>query len=298
MPATADTQILAFLAHVEAERGLSPRTVAAYRADLRGAERWLARRRRTLRDAAADDLAAWVGGLRDAGRAPATVTRALSSLRAFYRFLAAEGGRADDPARHLRASRPFRGLPRVLSEDEVERLLGTTTGDDLRARRDRALLEVAYATGLRVSELVGLRLEQLRPGPGLIQVRGKGGRERLVPLGEEARRGLDAWIRVGRPTLLAGRESPWLFPSRQGRPLTRQGFWKRLRQLARGAGITTRLSPHVLRHSFATHLLEHGADLRAVQVLLGHADISTTQIYTHVSRERLRRVYRATHPRA
>ena len=298
MARAESARIAAFLAHVEAERGLSPRTVAAYRSDLRGAEQWLTRRRRTLQTATADDLTGWVGGLRDAGRAPASVTRALSSLRAFYRFLAAEGVRADDPARHLRASRPFRGLPRVLSEDEVERLLGATAGDDIRAQRDRALLEVAYATGLRVSELVGLRVDQLRPGPGLIQVRGKGGRERLVPLGEEAKRGLGAWVRAGRPALLAGRDSPWLFPSRRGRPLTRQGFWKRLRQLARGAGIATRLSPHVLRHSFATHLLEHGADLRAVQVLLGHADISTTQIYTHVSRERLRRVYRATHPRA
>ena len=215
MSSSDGARITAFLAHVETERGLSPRTVAAYRADLHGAARWLGQGRRGLSGATTADLTRWLGHLRDQRRAAASVTRALSSLRAFYRFLIVEGVRAEDPARNLRAGRPFRALPRVLTESEVERLLATTTGDDVRARRDRALLEVAYATGLRVSELVGLRLEQLRGSAGMIQVRGKGGRERLVPLGEEARRGLDGWVRSGRPALLGGKDSPWLFPSRR-----------------------------------------------------------------------------------
>ncbi len=289
----------AFLDHLAVERGLSRHTLAAYRRDLAKAARWLsADGRGELRRAGAGDLAAFLGAARAAGQAPATLARALSSLRMFFRYLVREGARPDDPTRLLTGPRRWRTLPRYLDEGDVEALLAAPDPDTPRGLRDRALLEVLYACGLRVSELLRLRLEDARLDAGYILVRGKGRKERLVPLGDTATAAVDAFLSRGRGPLLGGRVCPVLFPTARGRALTRQAFWKNLRRLALKAGITAPLSPHVLRHSFATHLLEHGADLRTVQALLGHADISTTQIYTHVSRERLRRIYKLTHPRA
>jgi integrase/recombinase XerD len=289
----------AFRDHLTVERGLSPHTIAAYMRDLGQADAWLRRRQGGggLEGAEVSDLVDWIRSRRAAGLASATMARKLSALRMFFRFLVAEGRRSEDPSRTLETPRPWRSLPRCLPEDEVDALLAAPDPGHPRGLRDRALLEVLYATGLRVSELLGLRLEDVNVAGGFLLVRGKGDKERLVPLGERAADALGAYLEQGRPALLKGR-SPLVFPGLRGRPLTRQGFWKNLRRLARSAGITRALSPHTLRHSFATHLLEHGADLRTVQALLGHADISTTQIYTHVSRERLRRVYERTHPRA
>ena len=295
---TSDSQQLdAFLHHLRVERGLSDNTLAAYGRDLRQVESWLSRRR-GLVDAHPNDLIDFIRTMREGGRAPSTIARTVSSLRMFFRFLAAEGARRDDPTQLLESRRPWRTLPRYLEEREVEALLEAPDTTSPRGQRDQALLEVLYATGLRVSELVGLKLEDVNLEAGFALVRGKGGKERMVPLGQSARDTTAIFLLDGRPALLRQRQSRFLFPTVRGGALTRQAFWKNLRRLGRKAGVQKRLSPHVLRHSFATHLLEHGADLRTIQALLGHADISTTQIYTHVSRERLRRIYKSTHPRA
>jgi integrase/recombinase XerD len=299
MAGDSHAAVAAFLDHLVAERGLSPNTVAAYRRDLAKADRWLVRHAGVpLAGADAGELVDLLRALREAGMASTTVARMLSTLRMYFRFLVGEELRLDDPTRLLESPRPWRSLPRYLEASEVEALLGAPETDLPRGQRDRALLEVLYATGLRVSELVGLRREDVNLEAGFVQVRGKGGKERLVPLGDQARAAVRQFLEKGRGALLKGRDSTVLFPTAQGRPLSRQAFWKNLRRLALRAGIATRLSPHTLRHSFATHLLEHGADLRTVQALLGHENITTTQIYTHVSRERLRRIYQATHPRA
>jgi integrase/recombinase XerD len=217
----------------------------------------------------------------------------------FFRFQVSEGSRQDDPTRHMETPRPWRNLPRCLSEKEVEELLEIPDREQPRGLRDTALLEILYATGIRVSELLNLRLQDVNPQAGYVLVRGKGDKERMVPLGERAGDAIQSYLSDARPQFAAGATTELLFPGRDPRhPLTRQAFWKNLKSLARAAGVEGQISPHTLRHSFATHLLEHGADLRAVQALLGHADITTTQIYTHVSRERLRRIYARTHPRA
>lgn len=236
--------------------------------------------------------------LREGGRSPATVCRAVTALRMFFRFLVAEGVRSDDPTRRLDTPLRWRALPHYLDEAQVEALLRAPDAATPRGLRDTALLEMIYATGLRVSELVGLRNEDVHLQAGFVLARGKGNRERLVPLGDAARRATERFLKVARHKLLKGRSSRFLFPTARGTPLTRQAFWKNLRRDALKAGLQAPISPHILRHSFATHLLEHGADLRSLQTLLGHAHISTTQIYTHVSRERLRRIYQTTHPRA
>jgi len=295
-----EPQLATFLDHLVVERGLSHNTVAAYRRDLSGACDWLAITRDvTLGESTTDDLVAFLRARRAGGLAAATVARQISALRMFYRFQMAEGLRQDDPTRHMEAPRPWRNLPRCLSEDDVEALLAVPDPDEARGLRDIALLEILYATGMRVSELLNLRIQDVNPQAGFVLVRGKGDKERMVPLGEKAADAVTIYQRDGRPHLGQATATDLLFPGRRpGRPLTRQAFWKNLRRLALAAGIEGQLSPHTLRHSFATHLLEHGADLRAVQALLGHADITTTQIYTHVSRERLRRIYARTHPRA
>ncbi|MFQ5768750.1 MAG: site-specific tyrosine recombinase XerD [Acidobacteriota bacterium] len=291
-------RISTFLDHLAAERGLSRHTVAAYRLDLLNAGAWCAQEGVELDASSPDRLLDYIRALRAAGKAPASIARALSALRMYFRFLSAEGFRPDDPTSSLEAPRPWRSLPRYLTEAEVNRLLATPDGSTPRGLRDRALLEVLYATGLRVTELLRLRLKDVNLEVGFILVRGKGRKERMVPLGEVSREACRNFLRQGRRALLGGKVSSFLFPSERGTALSRQGFWKKLRKLALQAGIQKQLSPHLLRHSFATHLLEHGADLRTVQTLLGHAHISTTQIYTHVSRERLKQLYRATHPRA
>jgi integrase/recombinase XerD len=294
-----DRFLAAFLDHLAVERGLSPNTVAAYRRDLSQADARIRKQQgHGLGEANATELVDVLRSLREAGASSSTVARKLSALRMFFRFLVAEGLRPDEPTRLLESPRPWRALPRYLTEAEIEALLAAPDPAAPRGLRDRAMLEVLYATGLRVSELVGLRHEDLNLDAAFVQVRGKGDRERLVPLGDAATEAVRRFRNEGRAALLGGRGSDVLFPTSRGRPLSRQAFWKNLRRLAVVAGIATPFSPHTLRHSFATHLLEHGADLRTVQSLLGHANITTTQIYTHVSRERLRRIYRATHPRA
>jgi integrase/recombinase XerD len=288
--------LLAWLDHLTAERGLARNSVAAYRRDLEALGRQL--QDRALASAGEDDLLLALRRMRTAGRSPRSVGRWLVAVRGFYAWLAQEGTIADNPSARLEPPRTWKTLPKVLDGSDVVRLLETPDRGDPKGARDAAMLEVLYATGLRVSELCGLRLHDLRLDAGYLRCLGKGGKERVVPLGAEASAALRAYLDAGRDVLLAGRRSDTVFVGRSGAPLTRQGFWKLIKAYGRRAGIRAAISPHVVRHSFATHLLENGADLRAVQMLLGHADISTTQIYTHVNRERLRRLYRDFHPRA
>ncbi len=286
-----------YLEHLTTERGLAANSVAAYRRDLALLERSIGSER-PLESATERDLLTALRLLRGQGRAPRSVARWIAAVRGFYAWLRERGIVADDPARRLDAPRPWRSLPKCLSLGEVDRLLEAPDRSQPRGLRDAAMLEVLYATGLRVSELVNLRLGDLRLDAGYLTCTGKGSKERVVPLGATANSALQRYLAEGRPALLGGKRTETLFVNRQGARLTRQGFWKNLRSYGRTAGIAGPLTPHALRHSFATHLLERGADLRTVQVLLGHADVSTTEIYTHVTRERLRRLYDDFHPRA
>ena len=290
-------EIEEFLDHLWGERGLARNTLAAYRADLAGLAQWLARADTALTDATRDQLLRFIAARIEGGARPRSTARQLSSIRRFYRYLVALGRRADDPSARIEMPRLGRPLPKSLTESEVERLLAAPRIDTPLGLRDRAMLEVLYSSGLRVSELVQLRLDQLNLRQGLVRVTGKGNRERLVPLGEEAQAWVERLLREGRPALLRGRVSDHLFPTARGDYMTRQAFWHLVKRYAAAAEIATGLSPHTLRHAFATHLLNHGADLRAVQMLLGHSDLSTTQIYTHVARERLKAVHAQHHPR-
>jgi len=292
----------AFLDHARVERGLSRHTVEAYARDLaRFAE--YAEERRVAGPARATraHVTGFAEHLERRGLGARSRARALSAVRRLFRHLGSQGWLAADPTRDVRAPRAARPLPRVLRPDETEALLAATEGEGVLVLRDRAMLELLYACGLRVSELVALPLSSLDRRAGVLRVRGKGERERLVPVGAPALAALEAWLGEGRPALLrpGGRPEPEaVFLSTRGRAMTRQNFFARLRALARRAGLPSeRVSPHVLRHAFATDLLEGGADLRAVQSMLGHADLSTTQIYTHVSRARLRDTVEARHPR-
>ncbi len=297
-PAGAAVSSLArYLDYIVAERGLSSNTVLAYRRDLEILRRCLGEGR-TFEAVRREDLLKALRRLRQEGRSPRSVARWLAAARSFFGFLRREGRIAEDPTSHVESPRTWRVLPKVLSTGDVEGLLRTPDRATPLGLRDAAMLEVLYATGLRVSELVGLRLGSLHLDAGYVRCLGKGGRERVVPLGQEATDALRLYLTEGRSKVLGRGRSDLLFLNHRGRAMTRQGFWKVLRGHARRAGIRTRFSPHTLRHCFATHLLEHGADLRSVQMLLGHADISTTQIYTHVNRERLRRLYENFHPRA
>jgi integrase/recombinase XerD len=289
-----------FLEALEVERGLSRNTLAGYGADLRRLARALEQRGGSLHTADRESVARHLRDLRQQGLATRSIARALSAVRAYYEFLVASGDRDDDPTASLDAPKLLRTLPAVLSEPQVEALLAAPDTREPRGRRDRAMLELLYATGLRVSELVGLRLGQLQLDGGFLVAFGKGSKERVVPVGERAEVWLRDYLAAVRPELVAasrGSRHDCVFVNARGRPMTRQGFWKILRAYGVAAGVAE-LSPHVLRHSFATHLLEHGADLRAVQMMLGHADISTTQIYTHVHQQRLRSLYDRFHPRA
>jgi integrase/recombinase XerD len=287
-----------------AERGRSTNTLTAYRRDLRAYAAWLAERRVAVADVAEADVVAYIGALRDRGLAPASVARSLVPVRSLHRFLAAEGRVALDPAAHVERPRVPRGLPKALTEDEVARLLAAPTGDGPIVLRDRAMLEVLYGTGVRVSELVGLSLGDLDLDSSLLRAFGKGDKERIVPVGSHATRALVAWLgEAGRPAMAPAQwrrrgDAEAVFLGARGGRLTRQGAWDVLRRHGERVGLAGRLSPHVLRHSCATHMLDHGADIRAVQELLGHASISTTQLYTLVSTERLWEVYRSAHPRA
>ena len=277
------------------ERGLAEATLSAYRSDLSRFSRWLSGRGRGLEEARRLDVLDFLG--EHAHWPPRTVARRLSALRRFYQHLEREGRIRNNPCERVDAPRLGRPLPGVLSEREVERLLAAPDLETASGVRDRAMLEVLYATGLRVSELVGLRSEQVNLIQGVLRVVGKGGKERLVPLGEPAVEWLERYFREGRPDILGERRTPALFPTSRGRAMTRQAFWHLIKRYAARAGISQGISPHTLRHAFATHLLDHGADLRVVQMLLGHRDISTTQIYTHIARERLKVLHARHHPR-
>ncbi|MCP3979975.1 MAG: site-specific tyrosine recombinase XerD [bacterium] len=286
-----------YLDYLTVEKGLAANTLAAYRNDLKRLQRALGESRR-LEQARREDLLDVLRKMRLEGRSPRSVARWIVAVRSFFGYLVREGVLTEDPAQHLDAPKVWRTLPKVLSFDEVESLLAAPDRGEARGLRDSAMLEVLYATGLRVSELLRLRLGDLHLDAGYLRCWGKGSKERVVPLSGEADRALQEYLAQARPELLKGRRTDSLFVNSRGEQLTRQGFWKAIKRYGVKAGIRNPLSPHVVRHSFATHLLENGADLRAVQIMLGHSDISTTQIYTHVNRERLKRLYKDFHPRA
>jgi integrase/recombinase XerD len=292
-----DPIISRFLDAVWMERGLSPNTLSAYRADLIALSRWLAQRNLVLVRTGRADLLAFIAARAAGGSRPRSTARQLSSFRRFFRYLMREGAVREDPTSQIAMPRIGRSLPKSLTEAEVEALLMAPTVSDPLGNRDRTMLEVLYATGLRVSELVSLRVDQVNLTQGVLRVLGKGNRERLIPLGEEAVRWLNAFLAGPRTEILLERSTDYLFPTRRGDRMTRQAFWHIIKRYARKASVNHDLSPHTLRHAFATHLLNHGADLRVVQMLLGHSDLSTTQIYTHVARERMKELHSAHHPR-
>ncbi|MBI5462918.1 MAG: site-specific tyrosine recombinase XerD [Gammaproteobacteria bacterium] len=292
------------------EGGLSDNTLAAYRNDLRGLALWLAAhpgpvlgsvpgsiKAVALVAATREHLMDYLAHRYRTGGKARSAARLLSSLRRFYRHLVRENRLQTDPSARIDAPKLGRPLPKSLSEPQVEALLAAPDVEQPLGLRDRAMLEVLYACGLRVSELVGLTVEQLNLRQGVVRVLGKGNKERLVPLGEEALNWLQTYLAEARPALLHGQVCDFVFPGRGGEALTRQAFWYRIKAYARKAEIRVPLSPHTLRHAFATHLVNHGADLRVVQLLLGHSDLSTTQIYTHVARERLQGLHAEHHPR-
>lgn len=273
---------------------LSPHTVNAYLTDLKMLLLWSGR---SLSSLTADDLGCYLGSLVDRESSPRSVARSLSAMKRFYRLMVAEGRLSVDPSAKLQAPLTGRPLPKDLSESDVDALLAAPILESPTGLRDKAMLEVLYACGLRVSELVGLAVDEPNLRAGFLRVRGKGGKERLIPLGEVARDWLLRYLADGRPGMVRGQPTDALFPSRTGGFMTRQNFWYAIKGYARQAGIEKPLSPHTLRHAFATHLLNHGADLRVVQMLLGHADLATTQIYTHVARARLQALHEQHHPR-
>jgi integrase/recombinase XerD len=294
---------LDFLAYLELERGLSRNTLEAYRSDLAQFGEFLQRRDTDPLEVRGPDLSAFVTELATGGSgrrpaAPATLQRKVACLRSFYRHLRREQILAADPTTELRPPRQRARLPKVLSRDEIGRLLEQPHGSSPAALRDRALLETMYACGLRASEAISLRLSELDTEAGILLARGKGSKERIVPIGSKALERLAAYLERGRPRLVGNADQPNVFVNLRGGALTRQGLYKIVQRHARSAGLGERMSPHTLRHTFATHLLAGGCDLRSLQEMLGHADIGTTQIYTHLSAERLRDVYFDAHPRA
>ncbi len=279
------------------EEALSANTLDAYRRDLEGVSRWLDTRGSCLTGVTRADLSQYLAHLKDKGTPPRTAARLLSTLRRFYRYLLREGRIKEDPTALIDSPKLGRSLPKSLTEEQVVKLLQAPDVSKPLGLRDRAMLETLYATGLRVSELVGLLLSQLGLSQGVVRVVGKGNKERLVPLGEEALSWLNRYLSEARRGLIRGRATDALFVTARGGPMTRQAFWHNIKRYAKSADIQASLSPHTLRHAFATHLLNHGADLRVVQMLLGHSDLSTTQIYTHVARERLKELHARHHPR-
>jgi integrase/recombinase XerD len=280
------------------ERGLSDNTREAYSRDVQGLNAWLLDQSRgDALTASESDVQAYLGARLSRGSSHRSISRLLSSLRSFYQYLVREGDLSSDPTQHLDRPKPSRPLPKSLSEFEVDQLLHAPDTSVVVEHRDLAMLEVLYASGLRVSELVGLTLPQLSLNQGVVRVFGKGGKERLVPLGEAAIETVTDYLGSTRQALLRDRQSDVLFPSNRGKVMTRQTFWYRIKIYAKRAGIDPNLSPHTLRHAFATHLINHGADLRVVQMLLGHSDLTTTQIYTHVARSRMQALHEKHHPR-
>jgi len=290
-----ERHVEAFLDHLWMEFGLSDNTVRAYRADLRAVKNYLQENNVGLLEPTDADLAEYIGFV--SSKSPRTAARRLSTLRRFFRFLLREGIVEVDPSVRVSSLRSGRKLPRSLSEEDVEALLDAPNVETKIGLRDRTMLELLYATGLRVSELVNITLSEVNMRQGVVRVFGKGNKERLVPFGEVSLAWLEQYMADGRPNIVQGMASDAMFPTSRGRPMSRQAFWYAIKKYASNAGIATDLSPHTLRHAFATHLLNHGADLRVVQLLLGHSDISTTQIYTHVARERMKDMHRQHHPR-
>lgn len=286
-----------FLDAIWMERGLSQNTLGAYRADLMTLGRSLAVADKSIDQADKADLLAFIAERVESGAKPRSTARQLSSFRRFYRHIVRQGLRDTDPTADIEMPRIGRSLPKTLTEDEVEALLNAPNTDEPLGHRDRAMLELLYATGLRVSELINLRQSQINFNQGVLRIVGKGDRERLIPLGDESQRWLRDFINGPRMEILLERQTDFLFPTRRGNRMTRQAFWHIIKRYAEKAGIRRKLSPHSLRHAFATHLLNRGADLRVVQLLLGHSDLSTTQIYTHVARERLKELHGEHHPR-
>jgi integrase/recombinase XerD len=290
--------INSFLTHVRVEKGLSPNTVIAYRRDILKFEAFARKRKLSLESVSRDDLIDFLASLYRLKLESRTVARHLVTLRNFFRFAQIQELIAEDPSLNLESPKIRRSLPGYLRLEEVERLVAQPDEKTPLGLRDRAMLDVLYSTGLRVSELIGLRVMDLDASAGCIRCIGKGDKERIVPIGKKALVLVDRYLRDSRPKLLGKTNSTSLFINRRGGPLSRVGVWKILSAYGRQAGLRMALTPHMLRHSFATHLLERGADLRSVQLMLGHSDISTTQIYTHVVEERLKQIYKAHHPRA
>jgi integrase/recombinase XerD len=294
-----DTQLLErFTDALWLNDGLARNTLEAYRRDLAQFASWLRDScGKALLEAESADVQRHLAWLLARKARPRTASRLVSSLKRFYQFALREGLRKDDPAAQTESPRLPRSLPKTLSEAEVEALISAPNAATAQGVRDRAMLELLYASGLRVSELVGLKTVQVNLDMGVVRVLGKGAKERLTPLGEDAVDWIERYQREARPELLRARKSDALFVTARGAPMTRQAFWALVKRHAKAAGIMRPISPHTLRHAFATHLINHGADLRVVQMLLGHADITTTQIYTHVARERLKSLHRKHHPR-
>jgi integrase/recombinase XerD len=293
--------ISSFLMHVRVEKGLSVNTISAYKRDLQKFDEFARKRKLVLETVGRDDLVDFLAGLYRQKLESRTVARHLVTLRNFFRFAQIQDLIPEDPSINLESPKIRRHLPGYLRLEEVERLLEQPDSQTPMGVRDRAMLEVLYSTGLRVSELIGLRVSDLDSKVGCVRCIGKGDKERIVPVGKKALSMVDKYLREGRPDLLRSAKAsagPALFVNRRGVALSRVGVWKILSAYGRRAGLRVALTPHMLRHSFATHLLERGADLRSVQLMLGHADISTTQIYTHVVEERLKQIYKAHHPRA
>jgi integrase/recombinase XerD len=287
-----------FMAHVAAERGLARNSIEAYGRDLRDFADVMEARRRSFADQVdREDLVAFLEHLVDRGLSASSRARTMSAVRGLFKYLVREGLIETSPLRELRSGRRQRPIPKQLAAAQIDRILEAARGNDPLAVRDRAMLELTYACGLRVSELVTLRAAKLNAREGFLSVVGKGSKERAIPVGRRALAAIRTYLAEARPILDPSGRAPELFVARGGRAITRQGFWKRVRQHARAAGLTD-VSPHVFRHSFATHLLEGGADLRAVQMMLGHSDLSTTQVYTHVASKRLRDVHAQHHPRS
>ena len=287
-----------FLAALQTERGASPHTLAAYRRDLAGFTAFLARRGRSVGAVRVGDLSEYLAELRRRGLGARSAARHLSAVRGLYRFLLAAGEIRRDPTEHLESPRPPRRLPRTLSIEDVAALVESPDLSAPEGLRDRAMLELLYASGLRASECLALRLEDLNIAAGYVTATGKGNRQRLVPVGAQALTWVERYAATSRPALVKRGDPGALFVNRYGRPLSRQALWMVIKRAGRRAGVRSTVSPHTLRHSFASHLLERGADLRSVQAMLGHADIATTQIYTHLSAERLKDAYFKAHPRA